>query len=68
MKMLEMNTAQFASYRMESDRAKETEHAGRSPEAKISVRDLNFYYGKTQALQDISLEIPNREVMAFNGP
>ncbi len=66
--MLEMNTAQFASYRMESDRAKETEHAGRSPEAKISVRDLNFYYGKTQALQDISLEIPDREVMAFIGP
>ncbi|MBK7705047.1 MAG: phosphate ABC transporter ATP-binding protein [Acidobacteria bacterium] len=53
---------------MESDRAKETEHAGRSPEAKISVRDLNFYYGKTQALQDISLEIPDREVMAFIGP
>ena len=35
---------------------------------KISVRQLNFFYGKSQALHDISLEIPEREVMAFIGP
>lgn len=35
---------------------------------KISVRHLNFFYGKAQALYDISLEIPEREVMAFIGP
>lgn len=35
---------------------------------KISVRDLNFYYGKTQALHDVSLTIPERIVMAFIGP
>jgi phosphate transport system ATP-binding protein len=35
---------------------------------KISVRNLNFYYGKAQALHDVSLEIPERIVMAFIGP
>jgi phosphate transport system ATP-binding protein len=37
-------------------------------ENKIEVRDLNFYYGKSQALHNISLDIPSREVMAFIGP
>ena len=36
--------------------------------AKIAVRNLDFYYGKTQALHDMSLEIPERIVMAFIGP
>ncbi|HXG83084.1 MAG TPA: phosphate ABC transporter ATP-binding protein PstB [Pyrinomonadaceae bacterium] len=36
--------------------------------SKISVSDLNFYYGKAQALHGISLEIPEREVIAFIGP
>jgi phosphate transport system ATP-binding protein len=36
--------------------------------AKISVRDLNFYYGRSQALQRISLDVPERVVMAFIGP
>jgi len=35
---------------------------------KIAVRHLNFYYGKAQALQDVSIEIPERIVMAFIGP
>src|SRR6476620_1237378 len=35
---------------------------------KVAVRDLNFYYGRTQALHNISLEIPERVVMAFIGP
>jgi phosphate transport system ATP-binding protein len=35
---------------------------------KISVSNLNFFYGKSQALYDISLEIPEREVVAFIGP
>jgi phosphate transport system ATP-binding protein len=35
---------------------------------KIAVRDLNFYYGKAQALHNVSLEIPERIVMAFIGP
>ena len=36
--------------------------------AKVVVRDLNFFYGKTQALHNIALEIPERIVMAFIGP
>lgn len=36
--------------------------------SKIVVRGLNFFYGRTQALHDISLEIPERIVMAFIGP
>lgn len=35
---------------------------------KISVRNLNFFYDKSPALHDISLDIPEREVMAFIGP
>ena len=37
-------------------------------ESKISIKNLNFYYGDFQALQNISLEIPEREVVAFIGP
>jgi len=35
---------------------------------KIAVRNLDFFYGKAQALYDVSLEIPERIVMAFIGP
>lgn len=35
---------------------------------RIVVRDLDFFYGKTQALHNISLDIPDREVMALIGP
>lgn len=35
---------------------------------KISVKNLNFYYGKFHALKDISLEVPEKKVTAFIGP
>src|SRR4249920_39697 len=35
---------------------------------KISVRDLNFFYGSFHALKHINLEIPERKVTAFIGP
>src|SRR6266436_4131741 len=35
---------------------------------KVSVRGLNFFYGRVQALHDITIEIPERIVMAFIGP
>jgi phosphate transport system ATP-binding protein len=35
---------------------------------KIGVRHLDFFYGKAQALHDVSLEVPERIVMAFIGP
>lgn len=42
--------------------------AGGGDAAKISVSNLDFFYGKTQALHEISLKIPERVVMAFIGP
>ncbi|MFY7940305.1 MAG: phosphate ABC transporter ATP-binding protein, partial [Burkholderiaceae bacterium] len=36
--------------------------------SKISVKDLNFYYGKFHALKNINLEIPEKCVTAFIGP
>src|ERR1035437_6392009 len=35
---------------------------------KISVKNLDFYYGKFHALKDINLEIPENKVTAFIGP
>ena len=35
---------------------------------KISTRNLDFFYGPNQALYDISLDIEEKEVMAFIGP
>jgi phosphate transport system ATP-binding protein len=34
----------------------------------LKVRDFNFYYGKKQALFNINMEIPQRQVTAFIGP
>ena len=36
--------------------------------AKITVKDLNFFYGKFRALKGINLEIPEKKVTAFIGP
>ncbi len=35
---------------------------------KITVKDLNFYYGNFHALKNISLGIPDNHVTAFIGP
>jgi len=37
-------------------------------EIKISVKNLNLYYGDKQALKDITLNIPEKRVTAFIGP
>lgn len=36
--------------------------------AKMSVRDLNFYYGDFKALKNINLDIADKKVTAFIGP
>lgn len=36
--------------------------------SKISVKNLDFYYGKFHALKRINLEIPEKKVTAFIGP
>jgi phosphate transport system ATP-binding protein len=35
---------------------------------KMNVRNLNFFYGKFQALKNINLQIPEKKVTAFIGP
>src|SRR5947209_8502275 len=35
---------------------------------KVAVRGLNFFYGRTRALHNISLDVPEKIVMAFIGP
>jgi len=39
-----------------------------TPKAKIEVKNLNFYYGESKALKDITLSLPERSVTAFIGP
>lgn len=34
----------------------------------IEIRDFRFYYGNTQVLFDLNLDIPERQVTAFIGP
>jgi len=38
------------------------------PPAKMEIRDLNFYYGDFQALKNINIDIPEKNVTAFIGP
>ena len=35
---------------------------------KISVKDLNFFYGAFKALHDINIEIPENRITALIGP
>jgi phosphate transport system ATP-binding protein len=35
---------------------------------KIEIKNLNFYYGESKALKNISLQLPERSVTAFIGP
>jgi len=35
---------------------------------KLSIRNVNLYYGNFQALRDISLEIPQCAITAIIGP
>ena len=42
--------------------------AAAQEQVKLSVRNLNFYYGKFHALKNINLTIPAGKVTAFIGP
>jgi phosphate transport system ATP-binding protein len=42
-------------------------HAREQP-CKIAARHLNFFYGSTQALQDVTIDVPSNLVTAFIGP
>ena len=48
-----------------------SESPGPAPAAaapKIDVSHLNFYYGTTQALSDVSLQVPSNRITALIGP
>jgi phosphate transport system ATP-binding protein len=37
-------------------------------QSKLSVRNLNFFYGKFHALKNVNMELPENKVTAFIGP
>jgi phosphate transport system ATP-binding protein len=45
-----------------------SEERAESSTPKILVEKLNFYYGRTQALKDISIGIQENQITAFIGP
>ncbi|HEV7473293.1 MAG TPA: phosphate ABC transporter ATP-binding protein PstB [Pyrinomonadaceae bacterium] len=64
-----MSGASKVTTRVELPERKPAAHvAPRGDAAKIAVRGLDFFYGKSQALHAVSLQIPERIVMAFIGP
>ena len=42
--------------------------AGSQPSGALSVQHLDLYYGDHQALKDVNIDIPDREVTSFIGP
>ncbi|RJG01938.1 phosphate ABC transporter ATP-binding protein PstB [Noviherbaspirillum sedimenti] len=38
------------------------------PDVALKVRNVNLFYGQTQALYDVSMDIPRGQVVAFIGP
>ena len=54
---------------MISEQSRYIEHKKKeAPVNKITVNDLDFYYGKHHALKSINLKIPEKCVTAFIGP
>ncbi|WP_200182692.1 ATP-binding cassette domain-containing protein, partial [Ectothiorhodospira mobilis] len=37
-------------------------------EPRVSIRNLNFYYGATHALKNVSIDFPDRQATAMIGP
>jgi phosphate transport system ATP-binding protein len=47
---------------------RETSGNGPGPGSKFIIQNLNFFYGTTQALKDVNLQIGEREILALIGP
>ena len=43
-------------------------HAAFAEKSKVNIKDLNFYYGTSKALKNITLPLMDRKVTAFIGP
>ena len=67
-----MNSAVAARSARRNDEVKnvpDTVHKAKASfEPKVSVSDLNFYYGAKQALHSVSVTIPQNKVTALIGP
>ncbi|MCB1044546.1 MAG: phosphate ABC transporter ATP-binding protein [Acidobacteria bacterium] len=53
---------------MKNGTPSQTEQGETVTTTSLEVRDLNLFYGSSQALKQVSLEIPRHEVTAFIGP
>jgi phosphate transport system ATP-binding protein len=69
MQTMQTSTATSQTPDLKPETKQKAEQKGeRVTSVKIKSERLNFYYGSSQALHNISLEIPARQVMAFIGP
>jgi len=48
--------------------SEQSDSSNDNPEISLQVKALSLFYGETQALRDISLNIPKQQVTAFIGP
>jgi phosphate transport system ATP-binding protein len=39
-----------------------------NPDTQVTIRDLNFFYGKAQALRNVDLDVPATAVTSISGP
>jgi phosphate transport system ATP-binding protein len=62
------NSAVMTRASQANPEATETEKPASVALPKIQVRDLNFYYGKVQALHGISVDIQTNKITALIGP
>jgi len=58
----------FPAIRTEVQARRAEAEAAAQPEVRVAVRKFNFWYGKHQALRDISMDIYARRVTAIIGP
>ncbi len=64
----DMQSPNFISESAAPALVKEIQEPKSEIEAKIEIRNLNFFYGRVRALKDVTLSIPSRQVTAFIGP
>ena len=63
-----MSTLSYSTIMSERTLSGRSSHDLQGATTKFEVRNFCFWYGKSQALFDISLTIPERSVMALIGP
>lgn len=60
---------EIASHNMSTEAALPTAlQQAQGDEPRVSIRNLNFYYGETHALKNVSIDFPDRKTTAMIGP